>query len=208
VLFAQKKDGTLRMCIDYRALNKVTVKNKYPLPRIDQLLDSLQGATHLSVADAQMGFHQTRLRGGEIDPTTGLPTENDQPKTAFRTPWGLYEWKVLPFGLTNAPATFQSMMNDIFRPYLGKWLVLFIDDACVFSRSHAEHMTHLRIFLQTLRDNHVYLKMKKCQWEKEEIKFLGHVVGRHGVRTDRTKLLPSPIGQLQRTCLKSVPSWV
>jgi hypothetical protein len=120
-----------------------------------KLLDSLQGATHFLVADAQMGFHQTRLRGGEIDPATGLPTENDQPKTAFRTPWGLYEWRVLPFELTNAPATFQTMMNDIFRPFLGKWLLMFVDDACIYSRSQAEPMAHLRLFFQTLRDNQV-----------------------------------------------------
>ena len=123
VLFVQKKDGTLRLCVDYPALNKITVKNKYPLPRIDDLLDQLQGSTVFSSLDLTSGYHQIRI------------TPEDVPKTAFSTPFGHYEFKALPFGLTNAPATFQAVMNDIFRPYIGKFVLVYLDDILVFSKS-------------------------------------------------------------------------
>jgi hypothetical protein len=176
VLFVTKKDGSLRMCIDYRGLNKITIKNKYPLPRMDQLMDSLSGAKVFTSLDLQSGYHQIRI-----------PPE-DEPKTAFRTPFGHYEFKVLSFGLTNAPATFQATMNDIFRPYLNKFVVVYIDDILVFSRSREEHVHHLRLVFDKLRENDFKIKLSKCEFEKTEVKFLGHVVGAEGVKVDPDKV--------------------
>ncbi|KAA3456995.1 DNA/RNA polymerases superfamily protein [Gossypium australe] len=140
ILFVKKKDGSMRLCIDYRQLNKVMVKNKYPLTRIDDLFDQLKGATMFSKIDLKSGYYQLRVK------------EQDVPKTAFWTRYGHYEFLVMPFGLTNAPAIFMDLMNRIFRPYLDKFVVVFIDDILVYSRDESEHAEHLRIVLQTLRD--------------------------------------------------------
>ncbi|KAJ9523973.1 hypothetical protein QJQ45_022376 [Haematococcus lacustris] len=176
VLFVTKADGSLRMCIDYRALNKVTVKNKYPLPRIDQLLDRLHGATVFSSLDLQSGYHQIRIQ------------PEDVPKSAFRTPYGHYQFKVLSFGLTNAPATFQAVMNDIFRDYLNDFVVVYLDDILVFSKNKAEHLKHLEIVFRILKEHELYAKLKKCEFEKSELKFLGHLVGVNGIRPDPAKI--------------------
>ncbi|KAJ9527526.1 hypothetical protein QJQ45_025744 [Haematococcus lacustris] len=176
VLFVTKADGSLRMCIDYRALNKVTVKNKYPLPRIDQLLDRLHGATVFSSLDLQSGYHQIRIQ------------PEDVPKSAFRTPYGHYQFKVLSFGLTNAPATFQAVMNDIFRDNLNDFVVVYLDDILVFSKNKAEHLKHLEIVFRILKEHELYAKLKKCEFEKSELKFLGHLVGVNGVRPDPAKI--------------------
>jgi hypothetical protein len=144
VLFVKKKDGTLRLCIDYRQLNKVTVKNRYPLPRIDDLFDQLKGARVFSKIDLRSGYHQLRIK------------EQDIQKTAFRTRYGHYEFLVMPFGLTNAPTMFMDLMNQVFRPYLDQYVVVFIDDILVYSNSHLEHEQHLRVVLQTLRENQLY----------------------------------------------------
>ena len=176
VLFVPKKDGGLRMCIDYRALNKGTIKNAYPLPRIDELLDRLHGAKVFSKIDLRSGYHQIRV------------TDEDIPKTAFRTRYGHFEFLVLSFGLTNAPATFQTLMNDIFRPYLDLFLIVYLDDICIYSRTEEEHEEHLRLVLTTLRKHKLYANASKCALFQTEIEFLGHVVAADGVRPDPSKL--------------------
>ena len=176
ILFVAKKGGALRMCVDYRALNKLTVKTKYPIPRIDDLLDQLQGATVFSSSlDLTSNYHQIRI------------TREDVPKTAFNTPFGHYEFKVLSFGLTNAPAMFQAVMNDIFRPYLGKFVLVYLDDILVFSKSPEEHAEHLRLVLQLLREHSLCAKRPKCHLNAPELEFLGHVVGADGIRVDPKK---------------------
>ena len=165
VLLVKKKDGSMRLCIDYRQLNKVTIKNKYPLPRIDDLMDQLQGATVFSKIDLKSGYHQIRVR------------EEDVPKTAFRSRYGHYEYLVMPFGVTNAPAVFMDYMNKIFHPYLDKFVVVFIDDILVYSKNEAEHADHLRIVLKILKEKKLYAKLSKCEFWLEEVKFLGHVIG-------------------------------
>ncbi|KAL5540682.1 hypothetical protein UlMin_043334 [Ulmus minor] len=169
VLFVKKKDGTMRMCIDYRELNKVTIKNKYPLPRIDDLFDQLQGASVFSKIDLRSGYHQLSVR------------EKDIPKTAFRTRYGHYEFLVMPFGLTNAPAAFMDLMNRVFRNYLDKFVVVFIDDILIYSKSKEEHEEHLRNTLDTLKKNKLYAKFKKCEFWLEKVGFLGHIVSRDGI---------------------------
>lgn len=144
VIFVDKKDGTRRMCIDYRALNDVTIKNKYPLPRIEDLFDMLRGAIIYSKIDLRSGYHQIKIRKGDI------------PKTAFTSRYGLYEFLVMSFGLTNAPANFMYLMNKVFMEYLDKFVVVFIDDILVFSRSEEEHEEHLRLVLQKLREHQLY----------------------------------------------------
>ena len=141
VLFAKKKDKTLRLCIDYRQLNRVTIKNRYPLPRIDDLFDQLRGARVYLKIELRTGYHQLRVR------------ETDIPKTAFRTRYGHYEFTVMPFGLTNAPAAFMDLMHRIFQPYLDQFVVVFVDDILIYSQSEWEHEYHFRIVLQLLRDH-------------------------------------------------------
>ena len=176
VLFVKKKDGTMRMCIDYRQLNKVTIKNRYPLPRIDDLFDQLQGASHFSKIDLQSGYHQLKIKREDI------------PKTAFRTRYGHYEFLVLPFGLTNVPAAFMDLMNLVFKPYLDKFVVVFIDDILIYSKSHVEHGEHLRIVLQTLRTHQMYAKLSKCEFWLNSVSFLGHVISKKGVQVDPKKV--------------------
>ncbi|KAL5538563.1 hypothetical protein UlMin_044881 [Ulmus minor] len=175
VLFVKKKDGTMRMCIDYRELNKVTIKNKYLLPRIDDLFDQLQGAAVFSKIDLRSGYHQLSVR------------EKDIPKTAFRTRYGHYEFLVMPFGLTNAPAAFMDLMNRVFRNYLDKFVVVFIDDILIYSKSKEEHEEHLRNTLDTLKKNKLYAKFKKCEFWLEKVGFLGHIVSRDGISVDPSK---------------------
>ncbi|KAL0537610.1 hypothetical protein IC582_026593 [Cucumis melo] len=139
----------MRLCIDYRELNKVTVKNRYPLPRIDDLFDQLQGATVISKIDLRSGYHQLRSKDGDV------------PKTAFRSRYGHYEFIVMSFGLTNAPTVFMDLMNRVFREFLDTFVIVFIDDILIYSKTEAEHEEHLRIVLQTLRDNKLYAKFSK-----------------------------------------------
>ncbi|KAJ9546759.1 hypothetical protein OSB04_019302 [Centaurea solstitialis] len=176
VLFVKKKDGSFRMCIDYRELNKVTIKNKYTLPRIDDLFDQLQGASYFSKIDLRSGYHQLRVR------------EEDVPKTAFRTLYGHYEFLVMPFGLTNAPAALMFMMNRVCRPMLDKSVIVFIDDILVYSKSEAEHATHLREMLELLRKEKLYAKFSKCEFWLHQVQFLGHVISGDGVSVEPSKI--------------------
>ena len=152
VLFARNKDKTLRLCIDYRQLNKVTIKNRYPLPRIDDLFDQLRGARVYSKIDLRTGYHQLRVR------------ETDNLKTAFSTHYGHFEFTVMPFGLTNAPAAFMELMHRVFQPYLDQFVIVFVDDILIYSQSEWEHEYHLRIVLQLLRDHQLYAKFSKCEF--------------------------------------------
>ncbi|KAL0560329.1 hypothetical protein IC582_000730 [Cucumis melo] len=176
VLFVKKKDGSMRLCIDYRELNKVTVKNRYPLPRIDDLFDQLQRATMFSKIDLRAGYHQLRIK------------DEDVPKTAFRSRYGHYEFIVMSFGLTNAPAVFMDLMNRVFREFLDTFVIVFIDDILIYSKTEAEHEEHLRMVLQTLRDNKLYAKFSKCEFWLKQVSFLGHVVSKAGVSVDPAKI--------------------
>ena len=152
VLFVKKHDGTLRLSMDYRQLNKVTIKNKYPLPRIEDLFDQLGGCYYFSKIDLRSGYHQLRIR------------EADILKTAFRTRYGHFEFLVMPFGLKNAPAAFMDLMNRVFRSHLDRFVVFFIDDILIYSRTQEEHTEHLRVVLQILRDHSLYAKQEKCEF--------------------------------------------
>ncbi|KAL0537094.1 hypothetical protein IC582_026064 [Cucumis melo] len=176
VLFVKKKDGSMRLCIDYRELNKVTIKNRYPLPRIDDLFDQLQGATVFSKIDLRSGYHQLRIKDGDV------------PKTAFGSRYGHCEFIVMSFGLTNAPAVFMDLMNRVFRKFLDTFVIVFIDDILIYSKTEAEHEEHLRIVLQTLRDNKLYAKFSKCEFWLKQVSFLGHVVSKAGVSVDPAKI--------------------
>ncbi|GJY71454.1 putative reverse transcriptase domain-containing protein [Tanacetum coccineum] len=164
VLFVKKKDGSFRMCIDYRELNKLTIKNRYPLPRIDDLFDQLQGSSVYSKIDLRSGYHQLRVR------------EKDIPITAFRTRYGHYEFQVMPFGLTNAPAVFMDLMNRVCKPFLDKFVIVFIDDILIYSKNKEEHKEHLRIILELLQKEKLYAKFSKCEFWLDSVKFLGHVI--------------------------------
>ena len=176
VLFVKKKDGTLRLCIDYRQLNKLTVKNKYPLPRIDDLFDQLKGASIFSKIDLRSGYHQLRMKDADVY------------KTAFRTRYGHYEFLVMPFGLKNATAAFMDLMNHVFRPYVDQFVVVFIDETLVYSKDQKILDTHLRVVLETLRKEQLYAKLSKCEFWFNEVSFLGHMVSKEGIRVDPKKI--------------------
>jgi hypothetical protein len=171
-----KKDQTLRMCVDYRPVNEVTIKNKYPLPRIDILFDQLTGARVFSKIDLRSGYHQIHIRPKDI------------PKTAFTTRYGLFEYLVMSFGLTNAPAHFTYLMNSVFMPELDKFVVVFIDVILIYSKNEEEHAQHLHIVLTRLREHQLYAKFSKCAFWLEEIQFLGHVLSAKGIAVDPSKV--------------------
>ena len=165
------------MCIDYRALNKTTVQNRYPLPRIDDVLDRLHGYKIFSSLEFQADYHQICIN------------DEDKPKTAMITPTGQFQWKVLCFGLTNAPATFQRVMNQIFKEHIGEIvLVVYLDDVLVMSRTPEEHEKHLCTVLEVLRQHKLKVKLSKCELSRPELQFLGHVVGREWVKVDPLKV--------------------
>nr|GEY02904.1 putative reverse transcriptase domain-containing protein [Tanacetum cinerariifolium]GEY02910.1 putative reverse transcriptase domain-containing protein [Tanacetum cinerariifolium] len=168
VLFVKKKDGPFRMCIDYRELNKLTVKNRYPLPRINDLFDQLQGSSIYSKINLRSGYHQLRVR------------EQDIPKTAFRTRYGHYEFQVMPFGLTNASAVFIDLMNRVYKPYLDKFIIVFIDDILIYSKGKKEHEEHLKAILELLKKEKLYAKFSKCEFWIPKVQFLGYVIDSRG----------------------------
>ncbi|GJY57633.1 putative reverse transcriptase domain-containing protein [Tanacetum coccineum] len=176
VLFVKKKDGSFWMCIDYQELNKLTVKNRYPLPRIDDLFDQLQGSSVYSKIDLRSGYHQLRVR------------EEDIPKTAFRTRYGHYEFQVMPFGLTNAPAVFMDLMNRVCKPYLDKFIIVFIDDILIYSKNKQEHEEHLKLILELLKKEELYAKFSKCEFWIPKVQFLGHVIDSKGIHVDPAKI--------------------
>ncbi|CAI7812649.1 unnamed protein product, partial [Closterium sp. NIES-53] len=176
VLFVRKKDGSLRMCVDYRGLNKITVKNRYPLPRIDELFEQVGEARYFSKLDLRSGYHQVRIQSEDI------------PKTAFRTRYGHYEFRVLPFGLTNAPATFHGMMQRFFSDFIDKFLVIFIDDLLLYSRTREEHLKHLELVLARLSEHRLYAKCSKCEFAKTKLSFLGHVISHGKLEVDNSKI--------------------
>ncbi|GJR51765.1 putative reverse transcriptase domain-containing protein [Tanacetum coccineum] len=176
VLFVKKKDGSFRMCIDYRELNKLTVKNRYPLPRINDLFDQLQGSSVYSKIDQRSGYHQLRVR------------EKDILKTAFRTPYSHYEFQVMPFGLTNAPTVFMNLMNRVCKSYLDKFVIVFIDDILIYSKSKQEHEEHLKLILKFLKNKELYANFSKCEFWIPKVQFFYHVIDSQGIRVDPAKI--------------------
>ena len=176
VLFVPKKDGGMRMCVDYRALNRVTVHNRYPLPRIDELLDRLRGAKFFTKIDLRSGYHQIRVHPDDVH------------KTAFRTRYGHFEFLVLPFGLTNAPATFMHLMHSIFREHLDSFIIIFLDDILVYSGDMETHVTHVRQTLAILREHQLYAKVSKCSFFQHRVEYLGHIVSSEGLSPDPAKV--------------------
>ncbi|GJY65340.1 putative reverse transcriptase domain-containing protein [Tanacetum coccineum] len=176
VLFVKKKDESFRMCIDYRELNKLTVKNRYPLPRIDDLFDQLQGSSVYSKIDLRSGYHQLRVR------------DEDIPKTAFRMRYEHYEFQVMPFCLTNAPVVFMDLINRVCKPYLDKFVIVFINDILIYSCKKEEHANHLRIILELLKKDKLYAKFSKCDFWISIVQFLGHVIDSQGIHVDPAKI--------------------
>nr|GEY34145.1 putative reverse transcriptase domain-containing protein [Tanacetum cinerariifolium] len=176
VLFVKKKDGSLCMCIDHQELNMLIVKNHYPLPMIDDLFDQLQGVRYLFKIDLWSGYHQLREH------------EDDIPKTAFRTRYGHFESMVMPFGLTNAPAVFMDLMNQVCKPYLDKFIIVFIDDIFIYSKTKEDHKVHLKLVLELLKMEGLYAKFSKCEFWLQEVHFLGHVVNHNGIHVDPSKI--------------------
>jgi hypothetical protein len=175
-LFVKKKDNSLRLCVNYRPLNAVTIKNKYPLPRVDILFNQLAGAKVFSKIDLRSGYHKIKIRSSDI------------PKIAFSTRYGLYEYLVMSFGLTNAPAYFMYLMNSVFMQELDKFVVVFIDDILIYSKNPEDHVKHLHVVLQKLRDHHLYAKFSKCEFWLDTVKFLGHTISSDGISVDPSKV--------------------
>ena len=176
MLFVKKKDGTLRLCVDYMQLNKMTMKNKFSLPRIDDLFDQLKGESIFLKIDLRSVYHQLRIK------------DEDVHKMTFKTRYGLYEFLVMSFGLINALETFMDLMNRIFRPYVDQFVMVFINDILVYSKDREDHDTHLRVVLETLRKEQLYAKLSICEFWLRKVSFLGHIVSEEGIGLDPKKI--------------------
>lgn len=176
VLFVKKKDGSLRLCVDYRRLNNMTIKNRYPLPLIQESLDRLRDAKWYTKIDLRGAYNLIRIK------------EGDEWKTAFRTRYGLFEYTVMPFGLTNAPASFQQMINEVLRDYLDVTVIVYLDDILIFSKTREQHVHHVKAVLQRLRENRLWAKLEKCEFFKQTVEFLGYVITPTGTAMDPTKI--------------------
>jgi len=176
VVIVKKKNGKFRLCVDYRRLNSITKRDQYPLPRIDELLDSFKNARYFLIIDLVSGFWQVEMQ------------QEDRQKTAFITKQGLFEFNIMPFGLTNAPATFQRLMNTIFREYIDKFIVVYIDDITIYSKTFDEHLQHLRSTFTKLREAGLKVQPDKCQFGKTSLSFLGYIIGKNGIKPDPSKV--------------------
>ena len=176
ILFVPKKDGSLRLYVDYRGLNKITVKNRYPLPLMGEILDRVNGATVFSKIDLKDAYYRIRIRPG------------DEWKTAFRTRYGHYEYLVMPFGLTNAPAAFQAYINQALRGLVDDFCIVYLDDILIFSKTEEQHTEHLQLICERLRTAELYAKPSKCQFYQEEMEFLGFIINKQGVRMDPERI--------------------
>jgi hypothetical protein len=194
-LFVQKKDGSQRMCVDYRSLNDVTMKNKYLLPRIEDLFDQMRDTRVFSKIDLRSGYHQMKIR------------PSDFPKTDFSTRYGLYEFTVMSFGLTNALAYFMNLMNKVFMEYLDRFVVVVIDDILIYYKSESDHEEHLRLVLRKLRDNQLYAKYSKCEFWIDEVSFLGHIIPNGGISVDPAKVKEIVVWSIPTTVMEIRSFW-
>jgi hypothetical protein len=171
-MMVQKKDGTWRLCIDYRALNKITVRNWYLIPQIDDLLDQLTGAKYFNKIDLNSGYHQVLIEQTYVW------------KTAFKSKEGFFEWLVMPFGLTNSLDTFMRMMDDILGPFTNNFVVVYLDDILIYSKTWVEHLHHIQQILHTLRQHKLYANLEKCSFGMDKVHYLGYIIDQHGVHVD------------------------